>query len=305
MTQGAGRKQRIIPFQGDFPAMGDTRQELLSFQEHRHDGAGLTYVYPVLSRRAGGLSIGVNLNVNRACNWTCVYCQVENLRRGGPPPVDLALLEREMTDFLRGVVAGDYLERHLPQGFRRLADIAFSGEGEPTSAAEFRETVAVVGAALARFGLQGKVPLRLITNGSLTHRAEVQEGLLQLAALAGEVWFKLDRADAKGRWQTNATRQSAEQAYVNLRACAERVPTWLQTCWFLHEGRPPDMEACAAYLAFVKKAAPLIQGVRLYGLARASRQVGAEALAPLPVADLEAWGARIRADTGVLVWVSP
>ena len=34
------------------------------------------FVYPVLSRRAGGISIGVNLSPSKACNFNCVYCQV-------------------------------------------------------------------------------------------------------------------------------------------------------------------------------------------------------------------------------------
>ena len=40
-----------------------------SFQENR-------YVYPVLSRRSKGISIGVNLNLDKVCNFDCVYCQV-------------------------------------------------------------------------------------------------------------------------------------------------------------------------------------------------------------------------------------
>ena len=60
---------------------------MLTIEDHRRDSAGLRYVYPVISRRAGGVSVGINLNVNNACNWACVYCQVDNLTRGGPPPI--------------------------------------------------------------------------------------------------------------------------------------------------------------------------------------------------------------------------
>ena len=62
---------------------------MLTIEDHRRDSAGMRYVYPVVSRRAGGVSVGINLNVNNACNWACVYCQVDNLTRGGPPPIDL------------------------------------------------------------------------------------------------------------------------------------------------------------------------------------------------------------------------
>ena len=60
---------------------------MLNVSDHSRDSAGLKYIYPVVSRRAGGVSLGINLNVNNACNWRCVYCQVPGLTRGGPPPV--------------------------------------------------------------------------------------------------------------------------------------------------------------------------------------------------------------------------
>lgn len=40
----------------------------LSVHDQSRDSAGLRYVYPVVSRRAGGVSVGINLNVNNACN---------------------------------------------------------------------------------------------------------------------------------------------------------------------------------------------------------------------------------------------
>ena len=95
---------------------------MLTIDDHRRDSAGLRYVYPVISRRAGGVSIGINLNVNNACNWTCVYCQVENLTRGGPPSIDLELLERELESFLGDALHGDFLSREAPaDALARLA----------------------------------------------------------------------------------------------------------------------------------------------------------------------------------------
>ncbi len=69
--------------------MADIHSQRLTILDHSRDSAGLIYVYPVISRRAGGISVGINLNVNNACNWRCIYCQVPGLSRGAPPPVDL------------------------------------------------------------------------------------------------------------------------------------------------------------------------------------------------------------------------
>ena len=99
---------------------------MLSVSDHSRDSVGLKYIYPVVSRRAGGVSIGINLNVNNACNWRCVYCQVPGLTRGGPPPVDLGLLESELRRLLSDIVLGDFLERNAPEEARRLVDLASS-----------------------------------------------------------------------------------------------------------------------------------------------------------------------------------
>src|SRR5574343_1810541 len=134
---------------------------MLTIEDHSRDSAGLLYVYPVVSRRAGGVSIGINLNPNNACNWACVYCQVENLSRGGPPPIDLARLECELVGFLDSALHGDFMTRQVPMEARRLVDVAFSGNGEPTSAAEFDEAVACVVRVLERYGLKDRKSTRL------------------------------------------------------------------------------------------------------------------------------------------------
>ncbi|HAN56230.1 MAG TPA: radical SAM protein, partial [Betaproteobacteria bacterium] len=83
-----------------------TSKPTLTTTDHARDAVGMTYVYPVISRRAGGVSVGINLNPNNACNWRCVYCQVPNLVRGTAPVIDLALLEHELTDFLQQLLHG-------------------------------------------------------------------------------------------------------------------------------------------------------------------------------------------------------
>jgi len=280
--------------------------ETLSTTEHRRDQAGLTYIYPVLSRRAGGVSVGINLNLNRACNWHCVYCQVEGLHRGKPEAIQVALLLDELRGFLRSALSGDYLARHVEEAaLRRLADIAFSGDGEPTAADEFVEVATGVVAVMREFDLLGRLPLRLITNGSLVERKRTREGLAVLAAAGGEVWFKIDRGDKAGLFAVNRTRLLPETVLRRLRCCAEHAPTWVQTCWFAHAGEAPDAAAKAHYLALLKQAAGFIQGIHLYGLARAPRQGEAAQLTRLDSHALAAWGAEIHKKTGIKVRCSP
>lgn len=275
----------------------------LSVHDHSRDSAGLRYVYPVVSRRAGGVSVGINLNVNNACNWACIYCQVPGLARGGPPAVNLDLLEAELRGLLGEIVLGDYLQQHVPEGARRLVDVAFSGNGEPTAAREFEAAVGRVAAVLAELLPGGGLPLRLISNGSLLHRPEVQRGIVQLGACGGEVWFKLDRASPAGVRAVNGVRQRPERALEALSLCATLAPTWVQTCYFALDGALPSCEEQRAYLTALSSVRDKIKGVHLYGVARPSMQPGAARLSAAPLSELERLAAEIAA-LGLRVTVS-
>ena len=279
----------------------------LSPHNHDRDTAGMTYVYPVVSRRAGGISVGVNLNPNNACNWRCIYCQVPDLKRGGPPPIELRQLEQELRRMLDAILHGDFMTRHVPEGMRRLNDIALSGNGEPTSAREFPEAVAVIGQVMTDYGLTGQIKLVLISNGSLMNKTHVQAGLRRMATLNGEVWFKLDRATRAGIRLVNNTELTPQRVFENLRTAAGLCPTWLQTCLFALDGEPPSAAELSAYLDLVARAraeALPLRGIMLYGLARASQQAEAPRLSALPQAWLEDFAVKLRAIGGVPVTVA-
>ena len=267
----------------------------------------MTYVYPVVSRRMGGVSIGINLNPNNACNWHCVYCQVPDLKRGGPPPIDLAQLETELRHMLQEITQGDFMAQHVPKDLRVLKDIAFSGNGEPTSAPCFPDAVALVRRVMTDFGLIGKINVVLITNGSLIGQTRVQKGLAALNALNGELWFKIDSALPAGSARINGLRQETQRVMHRLAIASHICRTRIQTCVFAVDGQPPSHTETNAYLAFLRRALANglpIAGVLLYGLARPSLQAGAEHLLALPAAWLEAHAASIRT-LGLTVQVNP
>lgn len=273
--------------------------------DHSRDSAGMTYVYPVLSRRAGGVSVGINLNPNNACNWRCIYCQVPDLERGGPPPLDLALLESELRETLARLYQSDYLERHAPPEARRVVDVAFSGNGEPTSAAEFPAAVERVGRIIDEFDLAEPPQLRLITNGSLLDRQAVQQGIVILGARDGETWFKVDAASPAAMRRINGVAYPPATVLRRLRACGALCATWVQTCLFAFDGEPPAEAELAAYLELLSQARESVAGVHLYGLARPSQQLEAPRLAALPAHWLEAFARRVENETGLTVRVSP
>lgn len=277
---------------------------LLRTEDHSRDSAGMHHVYPVISRRAGGVSVGINLNPNNACNWRCIYCQVPDLQRGGPPPIDLARLERELNEFLRWALVGDFMATRVPAGARRIVDVAFSGNGEPTSAAEFAEAVAIAERVLTAYGLAGKVLMRVITNGSLLDRKSVQEGIARIGRAGGEVWFKLDAGTSAGMARINGTRARPEVVARRLALCARLAPTWVQACVFRLDGELPAASETDAWIGLLSRSASLIAGVHLYSLARPSLQKEAPRLGRMEAGWMEELAGRVRR-LGLTVHTSP
>ena len=283
------------------------RDKILNVANHDRDSADLRYVYPVVSRRSGGVSVGINLNTNNACNWRCIYCQVPGLKRGSAPAIDLSILEKELRGFLNELLHGDFMLNRVPEGLQRINDIALSGNGEPTSAGEFVQVIALIARVRGELALPDAVKTLLITNGSLLYRNSVQQGLRDMAKLNGEVWFKLDRASEAGMQRINDIHMSLNKVRDNLIAAIACCPTWLQTCWFALDGEPPSRQDEDDYIEFV---AALLrdghqpQGVLLYSLARPSLQAEAPRLSALPAEHLQAFADRIS-KLGLAVKVTP
>ena len=276
---------------------------MLSIKDHNRFQEGFEYVYPVVSRRAGGLSLGINLNTNNACNWRCIYCQVPDLIRGAPPPVDLDALEEELSVFLSQILIGSYLEDQVPKGQRRLNDIAFSGNGEPTSAPNFADAVKTIHGVRVRANVPEVIKTVLITNGSLMHQHKVMKGVKDLAGINGEVWFKIDRATVEGAQLINDTKINKSRVMSNLEASAKACPTWIQTCLFKLDGLHPADSDLDAYVQLIGEAVTRgipFKGILLYGLARQSHQPESARLSKLDDGWLNAFAHRLR-ELGVTV----
>src|SRR5262249_28667058 len=86
------------------------RLPLLPNRDHRRNFADNLYVYAVVSRRSKGVSIGLNLNPDKKCNFDCVYCQVNRSTPGLVRAVDLDRLRDELEDMLDRVLSGQLFE---------------------------------------------------------------------------------------------------------------------------------------------------------------------------------------------------
>ena len=264
---------------------------VLNTKNHDRDAAGMTYVYPVVSRRAGGVSVGINLNPNNACNWHCVYCQVPNLTRGIAPEIDLDVLRSELTTMLDDVMHGNFMQQCVPEGCQQLCDIAISGNGEPTSCREFDKVVDVILQVMGSFALLGVIPIRLISNGSYIHKTHVQRGLHVMAANKGEVWIKVDAVTDEAILRINGVEASAELLFKQVKCVAAVCSSWIQTCMLAWHEKEPSEGEINAYLAFLerlKEEKVPVKGVLLYGLARPSLQPEAVHVSALSAEWMEA-----------------
>jgi wyosine [tRNA(Phe)-imidazoG37] synthetase (radical SAM superfamily) len=248
-----------------------------------------TFVYPVLSRRSRGLSVGVNLNPDKVCNFDCIYCQVD--RRSAAVTdfvaVDRLLAELEQTlDLIEsGAIYEDERFRATPEALRRLNDIAFSGDGEPTTFRNIDRIVAAVAAIKERRGLAA-VKLVIITNASMFHRPNVRAALEILDRNQGEIWAKLDAGTEEYYHLIERTRIPFARILTNLRDAARVRPLVIQSLFLRLEGVGPPPEEIAAFCARLNEVCAgggMIDRVQVYTVARRPAEDRVSALGPAEV----------------------
>ena len=209
--------------------MTSSKRDILGrfFRDHDRTWRENRYVYPVISRRSGGISIGVNLNPDKACNFDCVYCQVD---RSVPPvvrTVDPQQVRDELELTLQAVLSGCLFEdeffKEVPASHRRLNDIAFSGDGEPTTSPQFASAVRIAADVRRSLGLS-ELKLVLITDAAYLDRPLVKEGLAILDANQGEIWAKLDAGTEEYYQLINRPNVPLQQVLDNILEARARAP---------------------------------------------------------------------------------
>src|SRR6266571_6673235 len=266
-----------------------TRRIPLVQRDHRRNFRENRYVYAVVSRRSKGVSIGVNLNPDKICNFDCVYCQVD---RKTPPvvrDVDMGRLREELEDMLDLVTTGKLFEmerfRDTPAALRRLNDIAFSGDGEPTTFPEFFGAVQLVADVKAHWHL-ADVKLVLITNATMFHKHLVQDALALLDANNGEIWAKLEAGTEAYYQQIDRTTIPFQRVLNNITAETQRGPLVIQAMFLRMYDQPPpheELEAFCQRLNEIIHAGGQIKLVQVYTVARVPAEAYVTPLSPSEV----------------------
>jgi len=290
---------------GNPPAQSGPRTDARElFEDHSRSFAANRYVYPVLSRRAGGLSIGVNLSPGRHCNFRCIYCQVDRREPARECPVDLERLASELDQMLGLALSGEIFDlapfSHTPARLRRVNDIALSGDGEPTACRQFAGAVDLCVQARQRCA-HDALKLVLITNASLLHQDRVARALRVLDANNGEVWAKLDAGTGAFFRRVSQSRVSFERILDNLRRVAKERPIVIQSLFMRIDGQPPSQAEREAYcrrLLEIASGGGRIKLVQIYTVARQPTQ---SSVTPLADAEIDALAEMIRVQTSLPV----
>ena len=270
-------------------------------QDHSRVWRDNRYVYPVISRRSRGLSIGINLNPEKACTFRCVYCEVDRRIHQHSAKVDMGTLIRELNAMLDWTLSGEiWKDRHfaaVPEPLRRINDIAFSGDGEPTACRNFADAVQVAADAKSLRKLSG-VRIVVISNATRFHTQTFRRAVPVLQSCGGEVWAKLDAGSPNYFTRINRTTVPFKTVLDNIEWLAKAMPILIQTCLIRLDGEPPaetEIQLYCARLRHVLEAGGQLKGVQLYTVARPPAQRGVAALAD---AELDEIAVRVQRAVG-------
>ncbi|MGB4727055.1 MAG: radical SAM protein [Thermogutta sp.] len=272
--------------------------------QHSRNFGEFRFVYPVVSRRARGVSVGVNLNPDKVCNFDCVYCQVDRRSPGNKAFVEMEQLRAELLAAIQLVQTGALFEHPTfaatPLPLRRLNDIAFSGDGEPTTFANF-DAVIQLAADVRRAESLDDVKLVLITNASMFHREVVQRGLAILDENNGEIWAKLDAGTPEFFAKVARTRIPFERILENITQAAQIRPIVIQSLFMRWLGSPPEEAEIEAYcmrLNEITRRGGHIKGIQIYTVARPPAE---SFISPLNKDEIDAIASRVAEKTGLAV----
>jgi histidinol dehydrogenase len=261
----------------------------------------------VLSRRSGGLSLGVNLFPDaKVCAFDCPYCEVflPSDTRLGPGFGSCAGSRRIPIDALEGALEGfldlGYLAEWAPE---RIRDICISGNGEPTMSPSLEDALdlcARIRRSRAKF--LGSTALVLITNSTgfmdpstsaVLERACRDEGLV--------VWAKLDAGSEASFRLMSGTDIGLSRIAGGLLSFARRAPVVIQTMLCEIDSAEPSEDDVADYAGLLSRLAAegaRINEVQLYTFSRPSP---GGRCSSLPDEFLVRAAAAVRGSTGLRV----
>jgi wyosine [tRNA(Phe)-imidazoG37] synthetase (radical SAM superfamily) len=265
------------------------------------DFLGNRFVYAVVSPRARGLSIGVNMNPDKKCNFDCVYCEVNRRGPTRESHLDVPVMVAELERTFAMIQAGRLRERPcyctLPEELLQLRHVTLSGYGEPTLAPNFAEAVEAVFHTRA-VGRWPFFKIVLVTNAAGLDQPQVQEALSRFSH-EDEIWAKLDGGTQTYLNGVNRPEVRLEKILENILGLARRRSVVIQSLFPAINGlEPPDteIEQYVQRLNELRAAGAQIALVQIYS---ATRPTPSSACGHLPLKALSRIAQAVRQGTGL------
>jgi wyosine [tRNA(Phe)-imidazoG37] synthetase (radical SAM superfamily) len=265
------------------------------------DFLGNRFVYAVISQRAGGLSIGVNLNPEKYCNFQCVYCEVSHGEADQESRVDVNLMSEELTKLLDLAEDGKLREhprfRKIPAELLALKEVALSGDGEPTLSPNFEAGVEAVLRVRSQRAHFFKVVL--ITNTAGLRLPQVERGCQQLTH-DDEIWAKLDAGSQPYLEEVNRPGNvTLKDILANILYIGRLRPIVIQSLFPLLNGEGPsddEIDRFVHRLQELKAGGAQIRMVQIYSAHRPAQNPNC---GHLPLSRLSAIARQVRRQAGL------
>ena len=219
------------------------------------DFLGNRFVYACISPRAKGLSVGVNMNPDRYCNFDCIYCEVNRCLPNTETHLDIDVMASELQRTLAMVRSGQIREASffgsVPNELLKLRHVTLSGDGEPTLCPNFTEAVQAVMHVRAR-SRDSFFKIVLITNATGLDLPEVDQGLRYFTR-DDEVWVKLDAGTQEYLQKVNRPDISLEKIKANILLLARKRPVIIQSLFASVAGQEPSIDEIQQYAWSLKQ----------------------------------------------------
>jgi len=235
------------------------------------------FVYLVISPRAHGLSIGVNVNPVAKCNLHCLYCEVNRNRQTKDEEFEVNRMAMELGQTLE-LAQGGWLRQwqryaKLPPDLLEVRHVALSGDGEPTLSPHFLEATRAV-VQLRQQGRSFKIVL--VTNSTALDQPQARPGI-ELLSSTDEVWAKLEAGTQQYFDRISGSSISLEKIADNILLIARERPVVIQSLFPALDGEAPpaaEIKAYAGRLKELKDAGARISLVQIYSATRPMATAG-------------------------------
>ena len=157
--------------------------------------------------------------------------------------VDVDRLREELALMISAAQDGSLFDdpqfADVPVELREIRDLAFSGDGEPTTCKHFKRCVEIVAELKSQADLP-ETKIVLITDACYLTKPDVEAALVVIDQNNGQIWAKLDAGTEAYFQRVNRPNFKLQHVIDNITAAASVRPVVIQSLFMQLDGEGPD-----------------------------------------------------------------